>query len=111
AKTTAKGKLVTGKNFQPYGLYKIELRMPDQSGFGVQVGVFTQVEGALKEIANLQGQWFDNILLNIEKAETGETVYKIILGPFENQDSANAYKTALKKKKINGFVVPLSAAE
>ena len=104
---TSKATLVTDKDFQPYDLFKIELKRPEKKGFGVQVASFSQYEGVFKQIAELQGEWFKNILMKVEKGEDGKTIYKIILGPFDDQDSANAYKDSLAKKKIKGFVVNL----
>lgn len=107
ATTSSKARLVKGKNFQPYDLYKIDLMRPEKKGFGVQVASLTNYEGVFKQIAELQGEWFKNILLSVEKGSDDKAVYKIILGPFEDQESAASYKNALKKKKINGFVVNL----
>lgn len=104
---TSKATLVTDTNFQPYDLFKIELKRPEKKGFGVQVASFSQYEGVFKQIAELQGDWFKNILMKVEKGEDGKTIYKIILGPFDDQESANAYKDSLAKKKIKGFVVNL----
>ncbi len=96
------------RQFKQYGLYQIRLEKPASGGFGVQVASLTNTESVLKQIAALQANWFDNILLKIEERPTGKPLYKIILGPFPTREKAEAYKTNLKKKyKIDGFVVPL----
>ncbi len=99
-------KLVTGKDYNQYDLYKVELTRPEKKGYGVQVGVFSDYDNTMQKVADLQGQWFKNILVSIEKGEKGKR-YKIILGPFADMAAASAYKKAVKKKKINGFVVNL----
>lgn len=105
---TAKGGLV--RQFKQYGLYRIRLEKPTSGGFGVQVASLTSTESVLKQIAALQANWFDNILLKIEERPTGKPIYKIVLGPFPTRDKAEAYKSSLKKKyKIEGFVVPLES--
>ena len=102
--------LVTPKTYSEYGLYKVELSRPKKAGYGVQIGVFSDYENTMKKVAELQGKWFRNILMSVEKGSDGKKQYKLILGPFDDQASANAYKRAAKKnKKINGFVVDLSA--
>ncbi len=104
--------VVKGKNFQTYDLYKVQLMRPTKEGFGVQVAFMTQHENMLKQVAELQEKWFDNILVSIEKGSDDQTVYKVILGPFADQATANSYKTSLKKKhKIEGFVVDLSGLQ
>jgi len=103
--------LVRGKEYQPYGLYSIQLKKPERKGYGVQVASLGTIDGAFRKIAELQGEWFDNILMNMEKGKDGEKVYKIILGPFEDQKTATAYNKSLKKKKMSGFVVSLKEAK
>ena len=104
---TPKARLVT-QDYQKYGLYEIELRRPEKKGFGVQVASLTTYENVLKQVADLQAKWFDNILISVEPGDT-KPLYKIILGPLDTEKSAINYKSSLKKKhKIEGFVVNLN---
>jgi rare lipoprotein A len=104
---TAKARLVK-QDYQKYGLYEIELRRPEKKGYGVQVASLTTYENVLKQVADLQAKWFDNILISVEPGDT-KPLYKIILGPLDTEKSAINYKSSLKKKhKINGFVVDLN---
>lgn len=106
-KTTAKAKLV-GKEYQKYGLYKIVLEKPSNSGWGVQVASLSNYENVLKQVADLQAKWFDNILISVERGNP-TTIYKVILGPFDTEKAANNYQASLiKKHKIKGFSVNLS---
>lgn len=102
--------MLTAQDAASSDLYQIALRKPKQEGYGVQVASFGDYENVLKKVAQLQGKWFDNILIKTDKAG-GENVYKIVLGQFDTQESAAAYKKALKKKKINGFVIALGDVE
>ncbi len=106
---TNKGTLVRGQDYKDFDLYKIQLMRPSKTGYGVQVASITQYENVLKQVAKLQEKWFNNILVSVEKGENGAPVYKLILGPFPDRDTANSYKKDLKnKKKISGFVVDLT---
>ncbi len=99
-----KTKLVR-KNFKANGLYKIALEESDNKGFGVQVASVASYEGMLAKVAELQGKWFDNILMKIE----GGNRFKVILGPFPDQKAAESYEASLLKRyKIKGFVLPLA---
>lgn len=101
--------LVKSKDYKPYGVFKMELKRPKNQGFGVQVASMGSYENVMRQVASLQAKWFDNILMSIEKGKNGQPVYKVILGPFSDRESANAYKNRLKKNKnIGGFVVDLS---
>lgn len=96
--------IVRNATFAP-GTYKIALLKPTGGKFGVQVGSFKDLEGAMDKVSELQSKWFDNIL--IERVSTGPgSVYKIVLGPFETEKSAQRYASDLKSRyKIPGFMV------
>ncbi len=100
---------VRGSDYQPYDLYKIQLVRPAREGFGVQVASLTQYENVMKQVAQLQEKWFNNILISVEKGKNDSPIYKLILGPFPDRATAESYKKDLKKKKkMDGFVVDLS---
>ncbi len=104
--------LVTGKNYKKHDLYHIQLSRPKKKGFGVQVASLSSYENAIQYVADLQGKWFDNVLISIEPRDNGDSVYKIILGPFDDRDSADYYKKNAKKRyKIDGFVVDLGVLQ
>lgn len=89
------------------GTYKIELREPGEGKYGVQIASLTSLESAMQEVAKLQAKWFDNILVKRMDNTTG-TVYKVILGPFTELDSAQRYNKDLAKRyKIKGFTTEL----
>lgn len=100
-----------GKDYSPYGLFRITLEKPNsQTGYGVQVALLTSYENVMRKVAELQAQWFDNILVSIEPGKNGVNNYKVILGPFDNQKAAQRYQTSLLQRyKINGFVLDLAA--
>ncbi len=100
---------LVGEDYQRYDLYKINLMRPKKEGYGVQVASLTQYENVLKQVADLQAKWFDDILLSVEPEPLDQPVYKIILGSFPEMSAAENYKKNLKSKhKINGFVVNLA---
>lgn len=107
--TTAGNARLVGKDFTTYGLYKIRLEKPTRKGYGVQVASLSNHENMMKQVADLQAKWFDNVLVSIEKGENNNTMYKIILGPFDSESAAKNYQASIKKKhKLSGFVVNLS---
>ncbi len=102
-----KSRLV-GKEYQKYGLYRIVLEQPASRGYGVQVASLENYENVFRQVADLQAKWFDNILISIEPT-FDRPMYKIILGPFDSEGSAENYRKNLSSKhKIKGFVVNLS---
>lgn len=96
---------LVGKDYTKYGLYKIQLMRPEVKGYGVQVVSLSNYENVLKSVADFQARGFSNVYINIEPGTT-RPIYKIILGMYDNEASANRYKNDLKNKyKITGFVV------
>jgi rare lipoprotein A len=86
------------------GFYKVDIKGMQKNGYGVQVGLFNDMESVMTKINELAATGFTDIFYL--KSDNG---YKIILKNYPNYDQANAYKNALKLKyKINGFVVELS---
>lgn len=105
--TTSTARLV-GKDYTQYGLYKIVLQRPEKGGFGVQVASLNNYENVLRQVADLQAKSFENVLVSVEKGTDNKSVYKILLGPFDTEASAQSYEASLKKRyKIKGFVVNL----
>ena len=89
------------------GLYRIQLTAPEEGRYGVQVGSYRNLESAMDRVVELQGRYFDEVLLQKEKGEQ-ETVYKVILGTFADLDSAQHYAGSLKQRYgIAGFTVEL----
>jgi len=98
------------RKYESFGLFEIKMLNVRKEGFGVQVASFSNYENTLKRLAELQGMWFENIIVSVEKAG-GNKQYKLILGPFTTREKANSYLGSLRKNKqgVDGFVVDLSA--
>ncbi|WP_198664776.1 septal ring lytic transglycosylase RlpA family protein [Lewinella sp. IMCC34191] len=94
------------KSFGP-GLYQVSLHEPKEGRYGVQVGSFENLERAMDKVAELQGRYFDEILLHKQRSDGGY-VYKVLLGTFNDQDSAQHYAASLKQRyAIPGFTTVL----
>ncbi|MCP9235172.1 septal ring lytic transglycosylase RlpA family protein [Lewinella sp. JB7] len=99
-------KPVRTKSFAP-GTYRINLTEPAGGRFGVQVGSFTSLESAMDKVMELQSRYFDDIMLQ-KTGRSDQANYKVILGPFRDQASAQNYAGDLMKRyKISGFTVTL----
>ncbi len=101
-------KVNINKAKSPTGLFKVDVENQTKNGFGVQIGIFTGFEVLLKQVATLKGKGFKDVLISVSGTGSA-TKYRIILGQFDNQNSATAYKKALKSKyKMDGFIVDFS---
>ena len=100
---------VRGRDFNTYDLYKVQMLRPELNGYGVQVASLTNYANVMRQVAELQERWFNNILISVEKGSNDEPIYKVMLGPFPDRATAKSYEDQLKrKKKIDGFIVDLS---
>ncbi len=105
--TTANPKIAN--KYDKQGFYKIQLLQPEKKGFGVQIASYNNYENAMQKVVELQGKWFSDIFINIEQGTNKDSQYKVIIGQYPTQASAENYrKSLLSKHKIKGFVVDFS---
>lgn len=92
-------------------LFNLSAKKQPQEGFGVQVGVYGTYRNAFVKVLELEAEHnLGNILVHVQEAESGDSVFRIILGPFRTQDQAKDYLVLLKKyQKVNGVLVDLTA--
>lgn len=108
-KSSERSAKLVGKDYTTFGLYKIVLERPTEKGFAVQVASLSNYENVMRQVADLQAKWFDNILISVERGDGDDPIYKVLLGPFNEDDKAQNYRSSLEKKhKIKGFVVNLN---
>ncbi len=87
------------------GFYKIQIFTTPAKGFATQIGVYSDFNNAMKEIAKLQGKGFKDIFLKMETPANAPTRYKLMLGLRNTREEADIYRKNLYKKyKIKGFV-------
>ena len=86
------------------GTFHSEGLRPLVFGFAVQIASFTKFQNTAVRVEELEAQGYENVLVNTD----GEN-FRILIGPFDTEASADAYKKNLaEKRKIKGFVVDLS---
>ncbi len=93
--------------YQPNDLYHLEVKRAKKEGFALQVATFSSYPNVVKYATDLQGKWFDDLLIKMDPASGGKTVYKVLIGPFPDKNAAVSYQQFAKKKGIDGFVVAL----
>jgi thioredoxin-related protein len=81
----------------------------EAKGYGVQVGVFTNYEKAMKEAERLQKLVQASDLLVYNQDSDKGTKYKLIFGSFKTATEANNFLIALKKQQIEGLLKDLGA--
>ncbi len=91
------------------GTYRAEALNPIRSGFGVQVGAFSDKANADAKVEELRKKGFKDLLVTYEGADT-KIPYKVVVGLFDKRESAAAYQKSLATKhKMKGMVVDLKS--
>jgi cell division protein FtsN len=81
-------------------------RQPAQ-GWGVQVGAFYEYGNVLIQAEKLQRQFGQPIIVNINELD-GRTVYKVIVGDFDNANDAKRLLQRMQDAGLDGFARNLS---
>ncbi|MBX2840907.1 MAG: SPOR domain-containing protein [Flammeovirgaceae bacterium] len=80
-------------------LFKISAKRQARSGFGVQVATYSNYRNAFTKLLELENEKFHkNVLVFIKESDPQNLQYKVILGPFINQEQADAYLKILQKQ-------------
>lgn len=96
-----------GKGFTNYGVYQVKMSDPKAGTHTVQVASMTDYTYVMQQIARYQAKWFEDILISTER-QNGIPLYKVNLGVFQDEKSAQRYaKTLASKHKIKCFATTI----
>lgn len=88
-------------------LFKMNVRKQAYEGYGVQVGVFGDYRNAFLRLLELEEDYGQrNVLVHIQEGGL-QTLFKLVLGPFDSKVRADNYHKLIEKKGIKGMVVTL----
>ncbi len=100
------------KTFSQLGLagklYQLSVFQRSFEGYSVQTGVFADFENVLHEVAKLEKQFKKPVLVYTSRLG-GKTVFKILLGTFDEKAKANQFKKHLSSQNLDGFVKDLTS--
>lgn len=94
--------VVTGE-----GLYRFKVSRQPSAGFSVQIGAFAEYGNVLTEAARLEKLFEQPIIVHIAQLRD-KTVYKVLIGEFDNREEANEFKAVVKSKGIEAIIKDLS---
>ncbi len=90
------------------GFYDPSALNPIQSGYGVQVGAYAQRANAEAQVAELRQKGLKDVLVGYD-GDKAKIPWRIVIGPFDKRERAEAYvKNLLAKHKIKGMVISLT---
>jgi len=107
AETTSVAAEVNSSISTGKGLFRFNVQRQPAEGWGVQIGAFYEYGNVLIQAEKLQRQFGQPIIVNINELD-GRTVYKVIVGDFENSNDANRLLQRIQDAGLDGFARNLS---
>ena len=94
------------------GIYKVsaeDVNADSGTPVGIQLGVFSTIEHAVRAVYDLGLGDHDNVLISLHKTETeGKTFARLTLGPFPTLAEGKNYETKLRTEKgLYGFLIDM----
>lgn len=71
--------------------------------YGIQIGVYGELANAEKSQERMERQ-FKKVVQIDEILQNGQTLYRVMLGAFENKEAAEKYLLYLDSQSVRGFV-------
>lgn len=84
--------------------YNFEISRRKPAGFGVQIGTYQELVNLMRLSENLKNSYKKKVTVQV-KIINGIKYYALILGQFPNRDKADGFKSELKKKFPDAFIV------
>jgi cell division protein FtsN len=79
------------------GLFRFKVAPQPAQGWGVQIGVFGDYGNVLVQAEKLERQFDQPVIVNIAELN-GKTVYRVIVGAFDNFDQARRLNDRVKSE-------------
>ncbi len=85
------------------GIFNFNVKRQEPVGFGVQIGAFAEYGNVLIQVEKLQRAFDTDIIVSINELK-GKTVYKVVVGAYDNRNNAKLLLSKMKGKGVNGFI-------
>ncbi len=85
------------------GIFRFNVEKKKPEGFGVQIGAFAEYGNVLIQVEKLQSAFKQPIIVSINELD-GQTVYKVVVGDFDDKSDASRLKKVMKEAGVKGFV-------
>jgi rare lipoprotein A len=87
---------------------KIQKIRPGQPGYVIQLGAYSAYQNATNQIGALQRRGISDVYLLEKNSPRGTTVYRVVLGVFDQRDDAETYRQRIKQQyQVDGIVTRL----
>lgn len=84
--------------------YELGIERSKPSGFGVQIGTYQELVNLMRLSENLKNSYKKNLTVQV-KVLNGVKYYGLIIGNFNSREKAEAFRSGLKQKYPDAFIV------
>ena len=92
------------------GIFRFSVQRQAANGYGVQVGVFAEYGNVLIHVEKYERMFGEAVLVSINSMN-GRTVYKVVIGAFNNRRKAERLQEEMRTKGVRGFVRSLESLQ
>ncbi|MEM1328602.1 MAG: S8 family serine peptidase [Bacteroidota bacterium] len=85
------------------GLYRFSAQRQAPKGWGVQIGAFADYGNVLIQTERMERLFKAPVVVSINEVD-GRTVYKMVVGAFEDVDDARTLERQMKAQGVKGFL-------
>lgn len=85
------------------GLFEFDVKKQAPVGYGVQIGAFYEYGNVLIQVEKLQRQFGQKVIVSINELN-GKTVYKVVVGAFNDKSQAQSLQKRMKDAGQDGFL-------
>jgi rare lipoprotein A len=71
----------------------------------LQIATFSDYSNVVRYATQLQGKWFKNLMVKMDRTTDNHSIYKVLIGPFIDKNAAVSYQQFAKKQGVDGFIV------
>lgn len=89
------------------GVFELDVSYKRKEGYSVQIGLYARYENVLAEVNKFKKMHEKTIYVHIGK-KNGTTVYRLLMGNYQDKPSADQLEFELKAKGLDCFVNNLS---
>jgi cell division septation protein DedD len=88
-------------------VFEVNVNQKPSSGWGVQIGVYSNYDSVLSLVAKLKQQFGQPVFVVVSN-QNGRQLYKVVVGAYANINEASIMQSRLTQAGYQGFVKNLA---
>ncbi len=85
------------------GIFELDVKFQQKTGYSIQIGVYQQYNNVLSEVNKFKKKYGERVFVHIDQLN-GATVYRLLLGHFQDANFAETKKIGLEANGVICYV-------